>query len=447
MHAMRGSGQSLLEPVPILGGRRDGSAFIGAVGAEDGRAEAAMSESGITAAGCHIRDRRDTRARAALLGAAPGTARSSCAPHRCRDSGSSRGRRLLGSGSIPPCGRGPQCGARNQFFRIDRAARRAVGYAICPSPSTMRARLLEGLDQPFDVGAHPVDAVGAGVQGGQRKPHGRPAPPPPGAPLSWKAMEIGIRGPVFRHDVLGRSSARSEVAHCSSRRWSHLASRGMALRKPPPSRAATSMLSSPAAISCRTRIEQFVGVGQSLVDVHAGVSATAPFDFHHDPVLFRYRDWRVHPRNDRSTPPAQPMPISRSSSVSRLSRISSPVSQFCCSSRAPVMPVSSSMVKRNSSGVWTGGGLHHGEHRGDSEAVVSTEGGPFRLDPIALDEHADALRIKSKAVSLFFWWTMSTWLCRITVLRSSMPGVAGLRTSTFPQGRNRPPGQRLGRAR
>ena len=135
-----------------------------------------------------------------------------------------------------------------------------------------------------------------------------------------------------------------------------------------------------------------------------------------------------------STPPAEPIIISPSSSVSRLSRIS-PSSSPSGRALAPTMDVSSSAVMSALIGPCT--------------SVLSSMTAIMAATPIPLSaprvvsvaySQSPSIRVtigsftKSWFEAGVFCGTMSICACRITPLRFSIPGVAGFFITTLPAG-------------
>ena len=133
-----------------------------------------------------------------------------------------------------------------------------------------------------------------------------------------------------------------------------------------------------------------------------------------------------------STPPAQPIEISSSSSVSKLSRMS-PCRNPPFNPKAPVMPVSSSMVNRASMAGW---GMSLESKMAKMAATPIPLSAPSVVPSARTQSPSTYILMpcvsKSKSVSAFFWHTMSRWLCNTMCRLPSMPGVAGLRIKTFP---------------
>ena len=133
-----------------------------------------------------------------------------------------------------------------------------------------------------------------------------------------------------------------------------------------------------------------------------------------------------------SIPPAQPISISSSSSVSRFNKIS-PVNWPGFKPSAPVIPVSSSMVKSASIAGWAMSLL-------SKILIMAATPSPLsapKVVPLAFTQSPSTyISIpcvsKSKSTSLFFWQTMSRWDCKTTVWRFSIPAVAGFLMITFP---------------
>ena len=135
-----------------------------------------------------------------------------------------------------------------------------------------------------------------------------------------------------------------------------------------------------------------------------------------------------------SMPPAEPMTNLPQCSESRLSRIS-PCSWPSGSSLAPNMPVSSSRVMRASMGPC---------FKVLSSMMAMIEATPRPLSapsvvPLAFT-HSPSIHGSMGSVSKLccdsgvFCGTISMWACRMMPLRSSIPGVAGLRMWMFPAG-------------
>ena len=133
-----------------------------------------------------------------------------------------------------------------------------------------------------------------------------------------------------------------------------------------------------------------------------------------------------------STPPAQPMVSSSSSSVSKFSIIW-PVKWPACNSLAPVIPVSSSIVNNASMGGWS----MSVEANTDMMAATPRPLSAPSVVPLALTQSPSTsiwmpCESKSNSVSAFFWCTMSKCDCKTTVFDFSLPAVAGLRIMTLP---------------
>ena len=134
-----------------------------------------------------------------------------------------------------------------------------------------------------------------------------------------------------------------------------------------------------------------------------------------------------------STPPAQPMKISPSSSESRFSRISPCMKPFCIS-KAPVRPVSSSRVKRHSMGPCS---MLSSANTASPVATPMPLSAPSVV-PLAFN-HSPSIHVsigsfkKSCSTSLRLSGTMSIWACKTTVFLFSIPGVAGFSNKTLPQ--------------
>ena len=128
------------------------------------------------------------------------------------------------------------------------------------------------------------------------------------------------------------------------------ASRGIALRRPPPSISLT-RISTDSSASKRTRLMSLFAFAIPLWISIPLWPPDPPLTVILRPVVpsLDVFSGSYVPIEVRSTPPAQPMLISSSSSVSKLSRM---VASRCpaLSPKAPVIPVSSSIVKRASRG-------------------------------------------------------------------------------------------------
>ena len=135
-----------------------------------------------------------------------------------------------------------------------------------------------------------------------------------------------------------------------------------------------------------------------------------------------------------SSPPALPMTNFPHVSESRLSSMS-PLSSSSGRSFAPYMPVSSSAVMRASTG--------------PCFSSLSSMTAIMAATPMPLSEPSVVPRAFTQSPSMYvsmgsvsklwvlsfdFCGTMSMCACRITPLRPSIPGLAGLRMTMFPAG-------------
>ena len=133
-----------------------------------------------------------------------------------------------------------------------------------------------------------------------------------------------------------------------------------------------------------------------------------------------------------SMPPAQPMKISPSSSESRLSKIR-PLKSLGSNFSAPVSPVSSSTVKIHSIGPC----CTVGSAMTARAAATPIPSSAPSVVPSAWSQSPFIIASigsfsKSWTLSLFFSHTMSVCACKMIVLRSSKPGVAGAFMMTLP---------------
>ena len=133
-------------------------------------------------------------------------------------------------------------------------------------------------------------------------------------------------------------------------------------------------------------------------------------------------------------PPAQPMKISPSSSESRFNKIR-PLKSLGSSFSAPVRPVSSSTVKMHSIGpCCTVGSAMTARAAATPMPSSAPNVVPLAWSQSPLMTASIGSFSKSWTLSLFFSHTMSVCACKMIVLRSSNPGVAGAFMMTLPQG-------------
>ena len=140
--------------------------------------------------------------------------------------------------------------------------------------------------------------------------------------------------------------------------------------------------------------QQLVGVGQALVDVHAGMAATASFDLHHDPVVFRSRDRVVGPAEGKvhaSGATDANLPVILSVEVEQDVAAEPLLLELERAGHAGLLVDGEEELERRVGKV---GRFHHGEHGGHAESVVRSERRAFCLDPVAFDDHADALGVE-----------------------------------------------------
>ena len=140
--------------------------------------------------------------------------------------------------------------------------------------------------------------------------------------------------------------------------------------------------------------EQLVGVGQSLVDVHPGMSSAASFDFHHDAMVFRsgHRSIRaaegeVHSAGTTDADFAVVLRVEVEQDVA-----TEPVLlELEGAGHACLFIDGEQKLQRR---VWNVVRLHHGKHGGHPQSIVGSEGGAFGLDPVVVHGHPDAFGVE-----------------------------------------------------
>ncbi len=210
-----------------------------------------------------------------------------------------------------------------------------------------------------------------------------------------------------------------------------MASRGMALRKLPPQTLATHAPYSLTAL-VRKRTAILLALARPRLMSMPEWPPCRPVTVNWKPFMSAGVGMVVYLRSKlASIPPAQPTYISPSVSESRLMRIL-PFTKPFFNPKAPVMPVSSSMVTRISSGpcftpgVVTHANAAHTPTPLSAPRVVLLA----RTQPLSMMGSMGFFRKSNFGSSAC--GTMSVWPCRITGVHFSMPLVAGTVNSRLP---------------